>query len=264
MNNKQLFNYHTHTYRCGHASNDSDRDYVEAAIKVGFKQLGFSDHGPFREFSKKSDRMDYDMLDDYLNSIYALKKEYAGIIDVKVGSEFEYFDDHMDQILELKEKTEYLILGQHYAYPDAGFDYCIGPNNRDTLLKYRDLVCKGMDTGLFLYVAHPDYFCGAINNFDEVCEEVARDIAIQAVKTNTPLELNIKMRDRKPIHYEHGDYVMYPHRPFWEVVSKYPVKCVYGFDAHDTDMLMRMENYSDCDKIIEGLNLEFIKEPLLK
>lgn len=263
MENRQPFNYHTHTYRCGHASMENDEEYILAAIEAGFKQIGISDHGPFRQFSKKTDRMDYEELDEYLESIYALKEKYKDKIDVKVGCEFEYFDDNMDQIDALKEKTEYLILGQHYAYPDAGFDYCRGPNNPDTLYKYRDLVCAAMKTGKFLYLAHPDYFCGAIDCFDDVCKEITHDIARVAAETNTPLELNIKLRDRKPIHYKHGDYIMYPHRPFWEIVAQYPVKCIYGFDAHDTDQLKRMENYTDCDKILEGLNLEFIKEPLL-
>ena len=39
-------NYHTHTYRCGHATG-TDREYVENAIKVGLKTLGFSDHAPY-------------------------------------------------------------------------------------------------------------------------------------------------------------------------------------------------------------------------
>lgn len=261
--NRQLFNYHTHTYRCGHASMEKDEEYVIAAIEAGFKQLGFSDHGPFREFSKKSDRMDYDEFDDYLKSIYSLKEKYKDQIDIKVGCEFEYFDDHLDQIDEISSKVEYMILGQHYAYPDAGFDYAMGPNNKDTLLKYRDLVCKAMKSKKYIYLAHPDYFCAGIKEFDETCIQIANDIASTAVKTNTPLELNIKLRDRKPKQYNNGEFIVYPHRPFWEVVSKYPVKCIYGFDAHDTDQLKRMKNYTDCDKILEGLKLDFIKNPLI-
>ena len=38
-------NYHTHTYRCGHAVG-TERDYVEAALKAGIRTLGFSDHTP--------------------------------------------------------------------------------------------------------------------------------------------------------------------------------------------------------------------------
>ncbi len=40
------FNLHTHTARCRHAVG-TDEAYVQAAIKAGFKVLGFSDHCPF-------------------------------------------------------------------------------------------------------------------------------------------------------------------------------------------------------------------------
>lgn len=35
----QKFNYHTHTYRCGHADlNYMDEDYIKDMIKMGFKK----------------------------------------------------------------------------------------------------------------------------------------------------------------------------------------------------------------------------------
>ena len=38
----QKFNYHTHTYRCGHADlNYMDEDYIKDMIKMGFKKNGF-------------------------------------------------------------------------------------------------------------------------------------------------------------------------------------------------------------------------------
>ena len=43
----QEFNYHSHTYRCGHADLDmTDEEYVEAYIKMGFKRMAFTDHCP--------------------------------------------------------------------------------------------------------------------------------------------------------------------------------------------------------------------------
>ena len=39
-------NYHTHTFRCGHASG-KDEDYVKAAVNRKFDVLGFSDHVPW-------------------------------------------------------------------------------------------------------------------------------------------------------------------------------------------------------------------------
>ena len=71
-------NYHTHTYRCQHASG-SDREYVEAAIETGLKVLGFSDHCPWvyqdKEFVSKI-RMTPAQVDGYFSSLEGLKKEY--------------------------------------------------------------------------------------------------------------------------------------------------------------------------------------------
>ena len=261
--NRQLFNYHTHTYRCGHAAMIPDEDYVKAAIEAGFKTLGFSDHGPFKEYSKKTDRMDYDEFQGYLDSIYGLKEKYKDQIDIKVGCEFEYFNEHLDQIEEIASRTEYLILGQHYTSPDAHHDYCSVYNTHADLYLYRDLVCKGMESGKFIYLAHPDYFCGAIDEFDEVCEEISRDIAMTAVKTNTPLEVNIKLRDRRPRLYADGYHVMYPYRRMWEIFSEYPIRAVYGFDAHDADLLKDMSNYTKAEEILKGIDLDFVKEELV-
>ena len=38
-------NYHTHNYRCNHATGTAS-DYVEEAIKNGFSEIGISDHLP--------------------------------------------------------------------------------------------------------------------------------------------------------------------------------------------------------------------------
>ena len=46
MEHKLIANYHTHTPRCHHAGG-TEREYVEAALSVGMKTLGFSDHGPY-------------------------------------------------------------------------------------------------------------------------------------------------------------------------------------------------------------------------
>ena len=40
-----IANYHTHTYRCGHAEG-SERDYAEKAAKAGLRILGIADHTP--------------------------------------------------------------------------------------------------------------------------------------------------------------------------------------------------------------------------
>ncbi|MCF0230516.1 MAG: PHP domain-containing protein, partial [Parasporobacterium sp.] len=55
----QDFMYHIHTFRCNHAVGD-DEDYVKAAIKAGYKVMGFSDHAPIEQTNVNRYRMGLD------------------------------------------------------------------------------------------------------------------------------------------------------------------------------------------------------------
>ena len=71
-------NYHTHTFRCNHASG-TDREYVERAIENGMKTLGFSDHAPylfpFKDYYSFY-RMKVEEIEEYADSVRTLAKEY--------------------------------------------------------------------------------------------------------------------------------------------------------------------------------------------
>lgn len=67
----QKFNYHSHTYRCGHADLDyTDEEYVLDYIKMGFKKMAFTDHCPEKnEIDKRETmRMKYSEKCEYLDS----------------------------------------------------------------------------------------------------------------------------------------------------------------------------------------------------
>ena len=67
-------NYHTHTYRCHHASG-SEEEYIKAAIKSGYTVLGFSDHSPWRYDSSYVShmRMKEGELEGYIKTLLKLK-----------------------------------------------------------------------------------------------------------------------------------------------------------------------------------------------
>ena len=73
-------NFHTHTYRCNHATGDV-RDYVEAAVQAGFDMLGMSDHTPWPNVVGVG--MSVDQLPGYVATIDSLREEYAGRIVLK-------------------------------------------------------------------------------------------------------------------------------------------------------------------------------------
>ena len=75
-------NYHTHTTRCMHAVGD-DEDYVRSAIKGGFQELGFSDHGPWKYHTDfVSDiRMLPEDLPEYIQEELSELQSYFGSIE---------------------------------------------------------------------------------------------------------------------------------------------------------------------------------------
>ena len=85
---------HTHTFRCGHASG-TEREYIENAIAAGFDTLGFSDHAPyvFRDGYYSGFRMRPELQEDYVTTLLALREEYKGKIDIKIGYEAEYYPE---------------------------------------------------------------------------------------------------------------------------------------------------------------------------
>ena len=110
-------NYHTHTSRCGHASG-TDEQYVRAAIKQGFDELGFSDHVPWPYedgFTNPGVRMSVLQLSQYLNSVRELAERYRDKIHILAGFECEYFPDYMNWLEDMAAENEldYLIFGNH-------------------------------------------------------------------------------------------------------------------------------------------------------
>ena len=57
-------NYHTHTYRCKHATGDVI-DYAKAAIEADLTTLGMSDHAALPDNRWNNVRMSMLELDDY-------------------------------------------------------------------------------------------------------------------------------------------------------------------------------------------------------
>lgn len=81
-------NFHTHTSRCLHAGG-TDVEYIEAAIENNIKILGFSDHAPYPD-NRFGLRMQYNELDEYLQTMKKLKNKYLNQIEIRIGLEIEY------------------------------------------------------------------------------------------------------------------------------------------------------------------------------
>lgn len=258
---KQTFNYHTHTKRCGHA-NGTDEQYVRAAIMAGFQELGFSEHMAYPSIDKPGERMLLQDIDSYLTSMEALKKKYASKIKIKVGFEIEYFEDQVSYLQEMRKRCDYMILGQHCQFVDGcGYDYL---SDDEAVISYTKQVLAGMQSGLISMVAHPDYFMLGRRDFSEVCASCAKEICEGAVAYDIPLEINLNGMRYGTYPYLEGERYPYPYRDFWEIASTFPVKVVYGFDAHHPTTLLELSRIAKAEKILEGLSLSCMDTFVIK
>lgn len=243
-------NYHTHTARCGHAEG-RDEDYVRAALLQGFEEMGFSDHVPWpyaSGFQHPSVRMDIAQLDEYLASVRALKEKYADQIVIRAGFECEYFPAYIGWLREMaqEKKIDYLILGNHYDQTDEGgmyFGHCRTPAQ---LRAYVESTIRGVQTGLFSYLAHPDLFMRSYGRFDEDCRAAAHDLCQACRAMDLPMEYNVHDRYLYTVTHRQS----YPHPAFFEIAREEGVQVIIGLDAHEP---AEYENPAQWDKAVAEL-----------
>lgn len=252
-------NYHTHTYRCKHATG-TEEDFVLEAIKNNLAILGLSDHAPFKG-DTFFNRMDYLELFEYLDTCFKLKNQYKDKLSIKVGLEIEYiYSQHAYYEYLLNNlNVEYLILGQHFFYVDDEELNTFSLTSTKDIKTYANTIKDALATGYFSLLAHPDVFF--INNlkFDDNVKE-AFDIIIKAAKTyDIPLEFNANGIRRGIKDYIDGARYPYPYLEFWKLVAKENIKVIISSDCHNPEDLWD-ENVDTAYKLAKELSLNVIYE----
>ena len=239
-------NFHTHTTRCKHATG-TEREYVENSIKAGFRVLGFSDHSPymFEGDHVSRIRMLMEELEGYVRTVEELKQEYKNDIQIFCGLEMEYFPKLFDRTLvEIKKyPMDYLILGQHYFDDEDGLIYTGSKwEDEDHLKTYVERVTTAVETGNFLYVAHPDIinYVGNVAIYEKLMRRL-----VKALKAhNMPIEINVN-------GYTVGK--QYPNKKFVEIGVQEGCEFILGVDAHKPEAILDEKNYQGCIGLVENL-----------
>lgn len=241
-------NYHTHTWRCGHASG-KEREYIEKAIERGLVLLGFSDHCPmsFPSGHKSSFRVPIELLEDLITTLSALREEYRGRIDIRIGFELEYYPHLFAPTLDMLSHFDYdyLIMGQHFINDEEGEIYNSVPfENEDKLERYTEQVLEGMSTGRFAYLAHPDVigFSGDADiyykHMRRMCEELK--------KMDIPLEFNLLGFEEKRI---------YPSERFFRIAKEVGNEVIIGCDAHKVQAVADPVTVDAAEAFLSGLGI---------
>jgi len=251
-------NLHTHTTRCGHASG-TDEEYVLAAIAAGFTKLGFSDHTPFpyQNGYYNSTKMRPEELEGYVASVLSLKERYRDQIEILLGLECESVPRFFPYLREISKDMDYLILGNHGDW-SVGEPYCGNLKEPKQLEKYVQTAVEGMESGLFLYLAHPDLMLGGYPVFDGAARSLSRELCREANRLNMCVEYNLYgvFKGTKP------GCLGYPYTPFWEIAAEENVQAVVGVDAHDPRNLTDGD-FSGAQAMLRSLGLRVLSDPLL-
>lgn len=254
-------NYHTHTFRCGHAIGN-DEEYVLEGIALGLNALGFSDHIMLPGIHQENVRGDFEVSESYFSSIRNLQNKYRDRIKILLGFEAEAFPEFFDYYRKLKESgtIDYLILGNHCTLDNGMIRAFFSKfTSKKDVIEYTNTLIEGMKTGLFSCVAHPDYFMDSYFKWNLFAKRISKQIIKASVKYDVPLEFNFacirrgKQKKGKEIRWG------YPYLPFWKMVSKIKAKVVLGLDAHspsDITSYLNDEGY----KIVKTLNLNIVDE----
>ena len=251
-----MYNYHSHTTRCKHASG-TEEEYILQAIKSGFGLLGFSDHTPwpYENAFKPTYHMELPEFAGYRETVLGLKEKYRGQIEIRLGLECEYFPAYINWLKEFKQEQglDYLILGNHFDTTDDGGQYEGALDTPEKLRRGVEMLVKGMETGLYLYVAHPDLVLRSYPRFDENAKAAALDIARASIALDMPLEYNLLgvLYGRRGGHSGLG----YPCRALWEVAAQEGVTGVIGVDAHHVAHLANVEGWREADRLFTQLGV---------
>lgn len=248
-------NLHTHTTRCYHAAG-ADEEYVLAAIEAGYDKLGFADHTPFpyKDGYRAGDKMEIDMLEGYIESVLGLKEKYKDKIEILLGLECEVVPEFYDFLWDCRRRMDYLIIGNH---GDKRVEPFFG---KMTTLKeiehYTDLAIEGMETGLFLYLAHPDLMFNSFSVFCDTCEKLSRDICRASNRLKIPVEYNLLglQKVKKPGCFG------YPVHRFWEIAAEENVTAVIGVDAHRPAHLLEAD-LPGTKTMLEGMGITVLEDP---
>lgn len=243
-----IANYHTHTKRCKHAEGE-DREYVEAAIQAGIKELGFSDHCPwiYKDDFVSGIRMTAGETEGYVHSLESLRKEYADDIRIYIGFEAEY----MPELMEAQDKLlqqypiDYLLLGQHFLGEEANSIYMGSPIREEAVIKkYVDTVIEGLESGRYLYLAHPDlvHFVGDSDIYYREMSRLCRYLK----QKNLPIEINM-------LGAFQGRH--YPSEKFLEIAREVGNTAIIGVDAHSPEQLINPQGERLCREFAKGLEL---------
>lgn len=249
--------YHMHTPLCGHAKGEP-AEYVRHGIKVGLKEMGFSDHAPLVSHRDPTITMDIDQLPLYLKMIEDVRKEFAKEMTIKIALEADFILGYEDKTKKIIEGYPYdYIIGSVHYIKKWGFD---DPAEREQWKSqdvnkvyhdYYELLRQSAKSKMFDIIGH----CDLVKKFGHrATEDMTDEIKATAKvfkETGVAIEINTAGL-RKPVQE------MYPSLDCLKIYAQADVPLTFGSDAHAPVQVGK-----DFDKAVDLAKAAGYKEHLI-
>jgi len=249
-------NLHTHSRYCGHGTGEV-ADYVVSARKNGLEVLGFSEHCPVPDNRWKPTRMVYSQLPAYFSDVERAR-EKAGMVVLK-GAECDYlpcYRSYYEDELLHRYKCDYLIGSIHFIDMPDRKDVRVhyAPISAKELAQYTKQYIDLLESGLFLFGAHPDVCGCSYLEWDREMEACSRAILEVAADLKIPLEINGNGFRRARVQTSKGLVHPYPLEPFWQLAAEYGITVVVNSDAHAAQDVVA--SFDDCLALAQNCGLK--------
>ena len=261
-----LPDYHIHTHFCKHADGKMD-DYVEHALDIGLKEIGFSGHMPV--MPEPQFCMDFEELPYYVDSVHELRERYKGRIDIRLGCEMDIVENRIDDIKSIISSYpfDYVIGSIHYLdgwpFDQGQYSDRFEEDDIDEIYeRFFDAVIRMIETQLFDIAGHIDIMkClgyrpeRTLTHHYERVASVLKSCDI-AVEVNTG---GIDKPCREP----------YPSEEFLRILHRFEIPVTAGSDAHSSgdvgryfDRALRMLESAGYDHVMYFKDRKRFPEPL--
>lgn len=231
-----LFDYHTHHYRCGHATGTL-RDVVESALAYGLTEIGLSDHSPIYHFDTPQPfpktAMHPDELPRYVREMEEVRDAFKGRIEVRLGVESDYvlgWDDFYRDLWK-QYPLDYVIGSVHWLGRWNVFwrELPEGKDRDQIYVEYFHTVQAAARSGAYDILGHLDVPKTSRHMTGELTPLVRETLHVIA-ESDVAIELNTSGW-RKPVND------CYPSREILQYAAGLGVPVTLGSDAHSPDLV---------------------------
>ncbi|MFC1692804.1 histidinol-phosphatase HisJ family protein [Candidatus Latescibacterota bacterium] len=225
-----LPDYHIHTKLCNHAEGEME-DYVEQALKIGLKEIGFAGHMPVMPEPHLC--MSYNKLPYYIEKIHEIQKTYKDRISIRLGCEMDIVHDRIGEIKNIIDEYEfdYIIGSIHYLdgwpFDQEQYKEAFEKGDLDDIyLHFFDAVISAVETGLYDIVGHVDNIKRmGFRPPDDLTYQYNR-VASVIKSMNCVVELNTS-------GFDSACCEQYPSTEFLKILYRHGIPVTAGSDSHD-------------------------------